>query len=83
MTMQVSSDQGVTAKYVPSRPSMFPGETLPASINISLSGASFAQVGLSIEDARVLAERLPALIMAHDVAERIVKEQAAAIAEAA
>ncbi|KQY28480.1 hypothetical protein ASD42_27865 [Nocardia sp. Root136] len=40
-------------------------------------------LALDIEDARLLAEQLPALVMAHDAAEHVRKEQAAAIAEAA
>ncbi|MEV0682254.1 hypothetical protein AB0I35_00165 [Nocardia sp. NPDC050378] len=40
-------------------------------------------VMLSVEAARVLAEHLPRVVMAHDAAERAAKERAAAIAEAA
>ncbi|MFQ6331339.1 hypothetical protein ACLMAL_35120 [Nocardia sp. CWNU-33] len=57
---------------------------LPASVWVSLdSQYSNSKLNLSIEDVRVLAERLPEILMAHDAAEHARAEQAAAEKSAA
>lgn len=82
ISTQVNVFDGLTVTYFPVRPSSFPGEMLPASISVDLNGG-YARLSLSMEDARLLAEQLPGLVMAHDATERDAKVRATAITEAA
>ncbi|WP_433679970.1 hypothetical protein [Nocardia sp. CA-119907] len=53
------------------------GMTLPAVVWVDLEGGrGRAHLALSIEHARILAERLPRLLMLHDAAERLAAEMA-------
>ncbi|WP_280452215.1 hypothetical protein [Nocardia cyriacigeorgica] len=75
----------VTAEYHPPRDSGH-GFMHPASIWVVLESSDtggHSTVFLDIEDARELAELLPALVMAHDAAERSAAEKSAAESKAA
>lgn len=55
------------------------GYDLPPRVNVCLEGEStLTRLNLSIEHVRQLAEELPRLLMAHDAAEHVAKEQVAA-----
>ncbi|WP_063056212.1 hypothetical protein [Nocardia salmonicida] len=54
---------------------------MAAYVRVSFAGS--AKLILDIEDVRLLAERLPDMLMSHDAAEHAAREQAAAIAEVA
>ncbi len=51
---------------------------IEAHVSVRLGHAEVrARLTLSIEDARILAERLPEILMRHDAAERLASEKAA------
>ncbi len=70
----------VVAEYIPAEPE----EAFSAYVRVRLTGGSgSATMFLDIEHVRVLTQVLPDLLMSHDAAQRVAREQAAAIAEAA
>lgn len=77
MSVMNSSHDEIAVEYKPVRQD---GDmTLPAVVWIDLEGGSGrAHLSLSIDDARVLAERLPRILMLHDAAERLAAEKAVA-----
>jgi hypothetical protein len=80
MSVYLPGFEGIEAEYVPARLSPFGDVMLRASVLVSLIDpkAGTASLGLSIEDARVLAEALPRILMLHDAAERLAAEKAVA-----
>ncbi|MFF0493602.1 hypothetical protein ACFYTQ_31670 [Nocardia sp. NPDC004068] len=68
---------GIEVEYKPSRFSEPLGENLPAVVYLNLEDRGrTSYLALTIEDARVLAERLPQILMVHDAAERLAAEMA-------
>ncbi|MGV9681008.1 hypothetical protein ACWDSJ_37550 [Nocardia sp. NPDC003482] len=63
---------GIEVEYKPARFSERLGENLPAAVHLNFDDpGGHAYVALTVEDARVLAERLPQVLMLHDAAERL------------
>ncbi|WP_156910267.1 hypothetical protein [Nocardia mangyaensis] len=85
ITTHTGLSHGIDATYSESRPTRHdPTTIVPAYIRVEfVTDYGSATLHLTMEDARVLAEQLPGLLMAHDAAEHAAREQAAAIAEAA
>ncbi|WP_278260595.1 hypothetical protein [Nocardia sp. AG03] len=82
MSIHTGYSKGVELEY--DAPKQHEGMSIGAYVRINLHSdrGSFSLV-LRIEEARAVAEQLPALIMAHDAAEHAAKERAAAESKAA
>lgn len=80
ISTQTSVSRGIVVSYSPSRPSAYDAELIiPAYFDVELDLESGgARLALTVEDARVLLERLPRLVMEHDAAEHVRAEQVAA-----
>ncbi|MET7769099.1 hypothetical protein [Nocardia sp. NPDC005366] len=65
-SIHVSGLDGIAAEYRPERESEL-GFTVPAAVDVVLCESS-SYLHLSIEDARMLAEQLPAVLAEHDAA---------------
>ncbi|MEV4207547.1 hypothetical protein [Nocardia salmonicida] len=82
MTFFVQSPDGVTVEY--DAPQRHGDYKIGAYVRIKLqSGRGLNCLAVSIDEARLLAEQLPAVVMAHDAAERVRAEQVAAEKSAA
>ncbi len=82
ISVQTKSTTGVTVEHQPAyvHTASFSDVSVPAYVHVYL-GSGGAKMHLTMEDARQLAELLPALIMTVDATERAAKEHAAAVAE--
>ncbi|WKG08249.1 hypothetical protein QX204_24735 [Nocardia sp. PE-7] len=77
MTFFVQSPDGVTVEYDAAK--RHGDYKIGAYVRIKLQSERGRNcLALSIDEARLLAEQLPALVMAHDAAERVRAEQVAA-----
>ncbi|MEV6225364.1 hypothetical protein AB0M13_27285 [Nocardia fluminea] len=82
MTFFVQSPDGITVEY--DAPKQHGDYKIGAYVRIKLqSERGRNSLALRIDEARLLAEQLPALVMAHDAAEHVRIEQAAAEKSAA
>ncbi len=77
ISSQMCKFDGIEAEYRPARENEL--GPIPASVSVELNHEviGHARLSLSIEDARVLAEQLPQIVMMHDLAERLASESAA------
>ncbi|MFC9663939.1 hypothetical protein ACFVJ5_27165 [Nocardia sp. NPDC127606] len=75
-----TSSRGIVVSYSAPRPAAYDENlTIPAYFDVELDMEyGGARLALSVEDARVLLERLPRLVMEHDAAEHVRAEQVAA-----
>ncbi|WP_405149381.1 hypothetical protein OG308_05685 [Nocardia salmonicida] len=75
-----TSSPGILVSYSAPRPAAYDeSSTIPAYFNVELDKKyGGARLALTVEDARVLLERLPRLVMEHDAAEHVRAEQVAA-----
>ncbi|WP_238846414.1 hypothetical protein [Nocardia terpenica] len=77
MDLRVHSYDGIEAEYVAAHGTEY-GSWIPAYITVELGKDHAAMMGLSIEDARVLLERLTRILMLHDSVEHLAAEKAVA-----
>ncbi|MFD6272376.1 hypothetical protein [Nocardia asteroides] len=85
ISVQSGASQGITVDYSASHPSVYDENLIiPAYFHVELETKfGGARLSLTVEDARVLLERLPRLVMEHDAAEHVRAEQLAAEKSAA
>ncbi|WP_406237527.1 hypothetical protein [Nocardia sp. NBC_01009] len=63
--MTANTTGGVTVGYQPER-TVYDGDVLKASVEVTLVGPLHARLSLTIDDARALATALPAALAEHD-----------------
>ncbi|WP_328411238.1 hypothetical protein [Nocardia sp. NBC_00403] len=80
MSVRSVRSTGIELHYEAARATEF-GLEVPACVYVYLDEAGYATLQLTMDDARVLAEMLPGLVMAHDATEHAAAEHAAAVAE--
>ena len=85
ISTQSPASRGIALSYRAPRPSTYDETaTIPAYFDVELeTDHGHTYLALTIEDARVLLERLPRLVMEHDAAEHVRAEQIAAEKSAA
>lgn len=85
ISVQSGASRGIAVDYSASHPSVYDVSLIiPAYFHVELETESGgARLSLTVEDARVLLERLPRLVMEHDAAEHVRAEQVAAEKSAA
>ncbi|MEV0061257.1 hypothetical protein [Nocardia sp. NPDC050718] len=85
ISTQSSLSRGIVVSYSAPRPAPYDEHVIiPAYFDVELDmDSGYARLALTVEDARVLLERLPRLVMEHDAAEHVRAEQIAAEKSAA
>ncbi|MEV0076196.1 hypothetical protein AB0H58_07265 [Nocardia neocaledoniensis] len=80
ISVQSPRSRGIAVSYRAPRPYSYDEAiTVPAYFDVELeTDYGHTYLALTIEDARVLLERLPRLVMEHDAAEHVRAEQVAA-----